>query len=84
MVAAIGPALLLVAFLVGNNCTTRAINSDGLTWVDKFVEEKKEIAIYVVDGHYKEDQLQIGVINESRRVSDAVRNVSEDKEQNFN
>lgn len=83
MVAAVGPALLLVAFLIGNHCTAQAINSDGLTWVDKFVEEKKEVAIYVVDGHYKEDQLQIGVINESRRVSDAVRNVSEDKEQNF-
>lgn len=70
---AIGPALLITLFFAGNFLTTQAINTTGRTWVDEFVEEKKAVAIYVGDRHYKKDQFRITVADESREVSDALR-----------
>lgn len=47
-------------------------NGNTHTFIDTFVEEKKDIAIYIVDGHYKQDQLRIRVLDESKEVSDAI------------
>lgn len=47
-------------------------NDNTHTFIDTFVEEKKNIAIYIVDGHYKQDQLRIGVLDGSKEVSDAI------------
>lgn len=69
---AVGPALALTLFLIGNYFVSQAINSNGYTFIDTFVEEKKDIAIYIVDGHYKQDQLRIGVLDGSKKVSDAI------------
>lgn len=54
------------------HCLQLYRNGSAHAFIDTFVVEKTSIAIYIVDGHYKQDQLRIRVLDESEKVSDAI------------